>query len=169
MVSALTVQNADLSRVLLTWKLSGKLPDFFSIERSTDGRQFEVVTVLNNVAVQKQYQWTDEAPEAGRNFYRIRYAFKEGQSLYSSTATTVVAGRASYRFYPNPVSEILIVRSESPVDVQVSDATGKIRVAQQRVQGLQTINVGALEKGIYLIRFSNKLTNVMFQEKLIKN
>jgi hypothetical protein len=56
-----------------------------------------------------------------------------------------------------------------PIDVQITDGTGKLRITQPKVQGLATINVSSLEKGIYLIRFSNKLTGVMYQEKLLKN
>jgi hypothetical protein len=51
----------------------------------------------------------------------------------------------------------------------ITDANGRLRVSASRVQGLHTINVASLEKGVYLIRVINKLTNVMSQEKLMKN
>lgn len=164
--SYLVTQN---SKVSLTWRVGGDLPDFFAIERSENGKNFEMVSVLNNLIVQPVYQWTDDAPKKGRNFYRIRYSFKQGPSLYSKTLSLSIAGYLSFKFYPNPVDHILIVRSDMPIDVQISDANGKIRITENRVRGLHTINVASLEKGIYLIRFSNKLTNVMSQEKLIKN
>jgi hypothetical protein len=161
--------KTDNGKLQLTWKVSATLPEFFSIERSQDGKLFEVVGVLNKLASDRSFQWTDEAPKKGRSFYRLRYSYEQGISLYSRTITAIVAGALNYKFYPNPVDHILIVRSEWPVDVQISDATGKIRMSHSRVQGIYTINVSSLEKGVYLIRFSNKLTNVMSQEKLIKN
>jgi hypothetical protein len=161
--------NTDNGKLQLTWKVSATLPEFFSIERSQDGKLFEVVGVLNKLASDRTFQWTDEAPKKGRSFYRLRYSYEQGMPLYSRTITATVAGALNYKFYPNPVDHILIVRSELPVDVQISDATGKIRMSHNRVQGIYTINVSSLEKGVYLIRFSNKLTNVMSQEKLIKN
>lgn len=78
-------------------------------------------------------------------------------------------GDVTLKFYPNPVDQILIVRSDLPVDVQITDGNGRPRITEARVQGLHTMNVSSLEKGIYIIRFSDKLTNVIFQEKLIKN
>jgi len=155
--------------VLVSWQVGTPTPDFLTIERSENGKPFEVVTILNNVGEKPQYQWTDEAPHAGRNFYRIRYSFREGQPLYSRSVSYFIAGNTSLKFYPNPVDHILIVRSESPIDVLITDANGRPRLTESRVQGLRTINVSSLEKGIYLIRFSNKLTNIISQEKLVKN
>lgn len=159
----------DNSGILLTWKLGNRVPEFFVIERSDNGKSFEVVTVLNNLGIRSIYQWADEAPKKGKSFYRIRYSFAGGQPLYSATVSYYIAGYTSFKFYPNPVDHILIVRSDTPIDVQITDGNGKTRIAETRVQGLHTINVSSLEKGIYLIRFSNKLTNVISQEKLIKN
>lgn len=159
----------DNGKLTLNWKVRGYIPNYFAIERSDNGKNFEVVGVLNNLSTQSYFQWTDEVPKKGRSFYRIRYSSDTGDSLYSKTAPVSIAGYIAFKFYPNPVDHVLIVRSEAPIDVQISDATGKVRISQPRVQGLYTINVSSLEKGVYLIRFSNKLTNVMSQEKLIKN
>jgi hypothetical protein len=159
----------DRSKVLLDWQVKDSLPEFFAIERSSNGTDFEVVTVLNNLGRRRLYEWVDESPLKGRSFYRIRYSFDNGPELFSATIPVVVAGQLDLKFYPNPVDHILIVRSESPVDVQISDAAGKIRISENRVTGLHTINVSALDKGIYLIRFTNKLTNIIIQEKLVKN
>lgn len=169
-VSDLSVTTTDKNRVLLSWKINGStLPGFFAIERSDNGKPYEVVTVLNNLSPQKLFQWTDEAPRKGRNHYRLRYSLNNTDSLFSKVVMTMVDENASYKFYPNPVDHVLIIRSESLIDVQISDANGKIRISQPRIQGLFTINVSSLEKGVYLIRFSSKLTGVMSQEKLIKN
>ena len=81
----------------------------------------------------------------------------------------MIVGDISFRFYPNPVDNILIVRSEGALDVQVLDAAGKVRVSQSRLQGIQTINVSTLEKGIYYLRINNRSTGVVTQEKLLKN
>jgi len=168
-VTDLTSRLTESSKVILSWMVSGSLPQFFAIERSNNGKNYEVITVLTNFNAQKTYQWTDDVPVKGRSFYRIRYSFKEGDSLYSKTLPVTLADGTTYRFYPNPVDHLLIVRSEVPLDVIISDATGRIRVSQARVTGLQAINVSSLEKGIYLIRFINKHTNFVSQEKLVKN
>lgn len=158
------------SKLSLSWSVAGdSLPKFFTIERSDNGKPFEVIAVLNNLDKKPTYQWTDDAPKKGRSFYRIKYSFNEGPNRYSATVNAALVGYIDYKFYPNPVDHILIVRADHPIDVQIADANGKVRITETRVHGLYTINVSSLEKGIYLIRFSNKLTNVISQEKLIKN
>ncbi len=168
-ISDLRLSIIDNSRLSLTWSVNGDLPDFFIIERSENGKTFEVVTVLNNLEKKPSYHWTDDSPKKGRSFYRIKYSFGQGPVLYSSTVNAAFAGYIDFKFYPNPVDHILIVRSDNPIDVHIADATGKIRITETRVRGIHTINVSSLEKGIYLIRFSSKLTNMVAQEKLIKN
>lgn len=168
-IGDLSSRLTESSKIILSWIVSGTLPDFFAIERSDNGKTYEAVSVLTNLGSQKSFQWTDDSPIKGKSFYRIRYSFKSGDSLYSKSVPVTVAGEATFKFYPNPVDHVLIVRSESPLDVVITDATGRMRISQARVQGLQTINVSSLEKGIYLIRFVNKHTNLVSQEKLVKN
>lgn len=160
---------SENARVILSWKVQDAIPDFFAIERSDNGNSFETVTVLTNLGVKSTYQWTDDSPKKGKGFYRIRYSFREGLPVYSKTLSCLIEGYNAFKFYPNPVDQILIVRSETPLDVMISDGNGKVRILQIRVSGLQTINVSSLEKGVYLIRFTNKLSNTINQEKLIKN
>ena len=160
----------DNNRVQLVWKVADSLiSPFFSLERSSNGKDFEVVAVVKLSILNNQYEWLDESPLKGRNLYRVRYTGKNGDLFYSSPVSVQIDGQPVYKFYPNPVDNILIIRSDVPVDVQITDATGKVRISQSRVNGLQTINVSGLEKGIYLLRVTNKLNNGISQDKLIKN
>lgn len=161
--------SAEPFRVTVSWRVQDEMPEYFAIERSENGQTFQTIAVLNNPLARPQFHWIDEAPRRGECFYRIRYGGPEGHTLYSATASVMVTGEVNVKFYPNPVDHILIIRSEMPLDVQIADANGKIRITANRVQGLHTLNVSELEKGIYVIRFINKLTNVISQEKLMKN
>ena len=155
-------------RVHLTWKVNNKESvDFFAVERSGNGKDFEMIEVLKSVPGY-QLELVDESPLAGRNYYRIKTSFK-GRPVYSTTLIAYIGGELPFKFYPNPIDNILIVRSDVPLDVQIADASGAVRVSQARVQGLQTINVAALEKGVYMIRFTNKASNTVTTEKLFKN
>jgi hypothetical protein len=159
----------DNSKIILSWMVTGRVPQYFAIERSDNGKSFEVVSVLSNLNAQNIFQWTDDVPRKGKSFYRIRYAYGQGDSLYSKTIPVSINGYVAFKFYPNPVDHILIIRSDAPLDVMITDANGRLRISASRVQGLHTINVSDLEKGVYLIRFINRLTNIMSQEKLMKN
>lgn len=155
-------------KVYLQWKISKiELVDFFSIERSANGRDFEMIEVLKPLP-SNQFELIDESPLPGRSFYRIRTSV-QGKPVYSITLIAYMGSDMPFKFYPNPTDNILIVRSDIPLDVQIADGTGAVRISHSRVLGLQTINVSSLEKGIYMIRFTNKVSNAVRIEKLFKN
>jgi predicted nucleic acid-binding Zn-ribbon protein len=157
-------------RVILNWKQPEDTSLAFAvIERSTGGRNFEVVAALKQSDIKQENDWMDEAPPKGRSLYRVRFSGKEGPPAYSKAVETLIAGDISFRFYPNPVDNILIIRSEGVADIVILDAVGKQRININNLQGLQTINVTSLEKGIYFLRVNNHTTGLITQEKLLKN
>lgn len=155
-------------KVQLQWKVSNnELIDFFSIERSSNGKDFQMIEVLK-LLPGSRFEFMDDSPFPGRSFYRIRTSVN-GRPVYSITLIVYMGADTPFKFYPNPADNILIVRSDIPLDVQIADGSGEIRISRVRVQGLQTINISALEKGIYMIRFTNKVSNAVSIEKLFKN
>ena len=100
-INDFSTKITENSKIILSWIVKGSLPDFFAIERSDNGKSFEVVSVLNNLSPQNIFQWTDDVPRKGRSFYRIRYAFTNGDSLYSKTIPVVIAGYTAFKFYPS--------------------------------------------------------------------
>lgn len=157
-------------KVIINWKNSNQFsPQFVVVERSSAGGDFEMVAVLKQPGQGASFEWIDDSPNKGRNLYRIRFDGEDGQPYYSKIVSALIAGDISFRFYPNPVDNILILRSEGTLDVQILDGSGKVRVSQNRLQGIQTINVAGLEKGLYYLRINNRSTGVITQEKLLKN
>jgi hypothetical protein len=170
-ITDLTVNVRENSKVVLNWKQpQDSSYTFASIERSSGGKEFEVVAVLKQSEMKPENEWVDDSPAHGRSLYRVRFSGKEGfQQAFSKSVEALVAGDISFRFYPNPVDNILIIRSEAIADIQIVDATGKPRMSINNLQGLQTLNVMGLEKGIYFLRINNRTTGVQTQEKLLKN
>ncbi|HUR12022.1 MAG TPA: T9SS type A sorting domain-containing protein [Flavitalea sp.] len=169
-ISSLSAIIKDQHRIVLSWKINDpNAPEFFTVERSTNGKEFEVVSVVRVALFNEKFEYTDEAGTRGKSMYRLRAVWKDGTEVYSKPVPVQIESSSSIKFYPNPVDNILIIRTDQPIDVQISDATGKSRISFNKVQGLQTVNVSTLEKGIYLLRITNKLTNSVIQDKLIKN
>jgi len=170
-VTDLTLNIFENARVILGWKQPEDTSLAFAvIERSTGGRNFEVVAVIKKSDIKSLNEWVDDAPPKGRSLYRVKFSGKDKQQpAYSKPAEATIMGDISFRFYPNPVDNILIIRSESQLDIQVIDAVGKQRIAINNLQGLQTLNVTSLEKGIYFLRINNHTTGLITQEKLVKN
>jgi len=163
-----TVKNRN--KVILQWNLDNPSgAGFATIERSRNGVDFEAIGVLktgNNIIRQ---EFEDEMPSNGINYYRIKFSPTEGRSKISPVVNASVAGDLSCKFYPNPVDKLLIVRSESPVDIQLTDAFGKTRIIQKSSGGLQLVDVSLLEKGLYIITITQKESNKTMTEKLMKN
>lgn len=169
-IADLSLNVRDNSKVILNWKQPEDTAFKFAvIERSSGGHDFEVVAVLKQSDLKPDNEWVDDSPAKGRSLYRVRFSGKDGQPLYSKVVSALIAGDISFRFYPNPVDNILIVRSESLLDLQIIDGVGKQRMSISNLQGLQTINVSSLEKGIYFLRINNHSTGLISQEKLLKN
>lgn len=57
---------------------------------------------------------------------------------------------AMYGLYPNPTNGILNIRSESAVDVTITDMLGKVVFAAKNVSADGQIDLSGLEKGMYL-------------------
>jgi len=74
----------------------------------------------------------------------------------------------SCKFYPNPVDKVLIIRSESGVELLISDRFGKPLITDKFPAGLKVIDVSALEPGIYVITLFQKETGRQLTEKLVK-
>jgi len=159
----------EKTKVRLRWTVTNiEATDFLSIERSANGKDFEMIGILKLLSANK-FELMDESPLRGRSLYRIRTSVK-GKTVFSKTLEVYMGGvEAPFKFYPNPADNVLIVRADIPLDVQIADASGAVRISQARVQGLQTLNLSTLEKGIYTIRFINKLSNTVSIEKLFKN
>ena len=163
-----TVKNRN--KVVLQWYLDKPSAGGFStIERSRNGIDYESIGVLKTGRNIVRQEYEDEMPVNGINYYRIKFSPTEGKFRISPVASASVAGDLSCKFYPNPVDKLLIVRSELPVDIQLIDSYGKIRINQKSSGGLQLVDVSLLEKGLYIITLTQKDSNKTFSEKLMKN
>jgi hypothetical protein len=144
--------------------------DFFIIEKSTDALHFEMLSAMDaSVGLDSVYSLVDNAVGAGTVFYRVRIAGKDGRELYSKTVNMTIVPAADFRFYPNPVDKLLIIRSSHALNVQVLDSYGVIWFTQEVDAGMQIVNVSALQKGNYILKATDKATNTVTSEQLVKN
>jgi hypothetical protein len=156
-------------KVLVQWEVSGTDDKgFFNVERAAykDG-PFEPVAILRQEASSARF--TDEQPLRGNNYYRIKWVHGSGLQQFSKLVGTSFAGDLTCKFYPNPVDNMLIIRSEQPLELILTDQNGKIRTNLKLRSGLQTVDVSALEKGLYIITLTQTETGRVLTEKLVKN
>lgn len=144
--------------------------DFFIVEKSLDALHFEMLSAMNAKAgMDSVYSMVDSYVGEGNVFYRIRIAGKGGKEFCSKTVNMCSVPAADFRFYPNPVDKLLIIRSSHALSVQVMDVNGVIWFTQEVNPGMQIVNVSALQKGSYVLKATDKSTNTVISEQLVKN
>ncbi|GGB11122.1 T9SS type A sorting domain-containing protein [Puia dinghuensis] len=160
--------------VWLQWDAdSAKEGDYFIVERSQGdhdhNHQFETIGALRSTGTRGHYELTDQAPPNGSDFYRIKYAGSTGPAVYSKTMELSLSGDVDFKFYPNPVDKLFIVRTEHSIDLQILDQAGNIRASKRLQPGIQVIDVSTLEHGVYVLRVTDKESNRAVSQQLVKN
>ncbi len=119
------------------------------------------------------YIHTDAASEQGAHYYYVTSQYEEGESDPSDTAMVVATGTTQltddgFALYPNPASQMVNIRVQSPVrELILLNAVG---MAVKQVKGLNTrsytLNLEGLPAGIYYLRLN--VSGKWISEKLIK-
>ncbi len=141
----------------------------FELQRSADGENFSALTFVPSKAINGNsstvlsYQFYDEKPFSGNNYYRLKQVDTDGKITYSFVV--LVKGVRSNSIsmsavYPNPTNANLKVVLSAPasnsVRLVITDVAGK--VVMQQASGiilgdnLINVNVAHLPSGTYMIK-----------------
>jgi hypothetical protein len=160
----------ESNKVWLQWEMDSAVEgDYFIIERSQDGIRYENIASLESSATRSHYELTDQAPPNGTDFYRIHYTGQSGRSQYSKAMALSLSGEVDFKFYPNPVDKLFIVRTEHMIVLEIVDPQGAVRISKRLQPGIQVINAAALERGVYILRVTDKESNRAISSQLVKN
>lgn len=161
--------SAGMGKMQLQWTIqSSNTKGYLNIERSSFKQgPFEVLAVLRQEG--NTGKFIDELPLKGSCYYRIKWVPENGWQQLSTVVSSSFAGDMTCKFYPNPVDNMLIVRSEQALDLKLTDANGKPWMNLKLKSGLQTVDVSGLDKGLYIITLTQAESGRTITEKLIKN
>jgi pimeloyl-ACP methyl ester carboxylesterase len=144
----------------------------FIIQHSSDGISF---TEIGNIpAIGKganSYEFTDNKPNNGINYYRLKSFDKDGSSNYSKVVSVTIGDKQSFSIIPNPARDFATISFSQLVDkatIAVYDITGKA-VITQSVSGTNAykLNTQTLTNGVYVIKVNT--TTGSYNEKLLIN
>ncbi len=168
--SFFTVTPQD-GHAILRWSAPPVKPDdFFIVEKSSDAIHFEVLSAMDaSVGSDSVYSLVDNSVGNGIVSYRVRITGKDGRELSSKTVNMNSFTAADFRFYPNPVDKLLIIRSAHALNIQIMDMYGVVWFGQEVGAGMQIVNVSTLQKGNYILKATDKSTNSIISEQLVKN
>ncbi len=107
-VTLINFQGTRVNNAIeLLWISSNEVSlSVYELERSADGRSFYtigLVTASNDVSI-KTYNWLDNTPLAGVNFYRLKMIDYNGAFKYSIIVKIDRNAGKSISVYPNPVT-----------------------------------------------------------------
>lgn len=78
------------------------------------------------------------------------------QAVVLSTINNELA--STINLYPNPTTGILRINTETPVDIQIYDITGKLVYSQGQLTKNNEMDLSFLNKGIYIAKMTNENT-----------
>jgi hypothetical protein len=158
------ILNGKVSR--LQWTTSTEInTKNFIIERSLNGRSFDVIDSVNAVgnSTEKTSYMFDDAGALNASttklYYRLQMVDKDGRFVYSRIVVVEIAAERLFSVYPNPVKDLLFITPNTPltkVEVRITDQSGKL-IYKQQIQNIQAgapnkINVAALSNGVYYLQ-----------------
>jgi len=149
---------------LLNWKVTCVSTPSATIEmeRSTDGRNYNSIYSIFATAVrcQQPFNYTDNQPAKGINYYRLKMTDADGKITYSTTVTLInaVKGIDVMNIAPNPIVNgnfnLKISSAEkTQMELVITDMQGRILQKQSvpLIAGFNSIpmNVRNLAAGTY--------------------
>jgi hypothetical protein len=165
----------DGEAVLLKWITASEINNhFFTIERSRDGKEFEIVTVVASLAENGfsndmlNYSTLDTQPLSGLTYYRLKQTDYDGSFAYSEliTLNNEASGIMSFNLFPNPNTgnafrvAMIGLKPYEPMELNIVDFYGKTvytnRILSDDNGSMQAYVVpsGRFKSGVYMVTVS---------------
>jgi len=160
----------------LTWQNNtGAINDYFLIQRSTDNIYFENIGQVKSEETTRStnYEFTDNSPKEGENFYRIVAITLTGNSLVSNQVSGIFKQGKAVEIYPNPATDLLNINLKAfagqPVDILLSTPVGitakSIHIDEATDAPIQ-IDLHNLQNGFYQVQIRSN-SGQMVTKKLV--
>ncbi|MBK6330553.1 MAG: T9SS type A sorting domain-containing protein [Bacteroidetes bacterium] len=169
---------------LLQWTTSSEQNNsHFVVEHSRDGKSFQSLSAAiasqaanGNSTVSLSYDYTDQTPYVGNNYYRLQQVDLDGNISYSKVLNVYHGDETVVNLYPNPVNTQLNVEINTPkasvANIKIMDATGRVvRAVDMQLQAgnnKSDINMEGLADGVYMIKITNS-KGLQFSQTVRKN
>lgn len=155
-------------QIELNWSAATEINnDYFTVERSKDGEEFEPVSKVKSRAaggnsnIQIDYSVKDKRPFSGVSYYRLRQTDFDGKYSYSDiVAVELKEGKESLYVYPIPAKNQLNLPAGDyeNAEIKIYDVTGQLVYTTSLPATplpLSAIDISYLPKGVYFISLSD--------------
>lgn len=138
--------------VLIEWTTLSEISnDYFTVERSRDGINFEIIGELDGAGTNtsaQQYSWTDESPLIGNSYYRLSQTDFDG-TVVQFEVRSVNCKFDKVSIYPNPIKGNFTLVSKSRGTITLVDNSGKLILEQEFMAEENTILLDSIASGVY--------------------
>ncbi len=169
-LSSFYANRKDLG-VSISWKSENEINSKeYIIQRKTTGDWVDIATVASaNSPIGNSYSYVDNNNTKAVSQYRLKMVDFDAAFTNSEIRTVKGLGvAADFRVYPNPsngAAKVTISDISGPTDVQLIDNTGRI-LKNILLTNTNTVDYNSLQKGMYMIRVSNRTTGESLTKKL---
>jgi hypothetical protein len=162
-----TAAITDNDKIKISWSTAmEKNNAFFTLEKSFDGSKWFTIGIIPGAGdsdVILFYEFIDESPVFGRQFYRLTQTDFDGKfETFKVVGVTLQSKNEAveYKVYPNPSNGIVKILSLNnnmeEAEIIVLDIQGKLVKEIKGISGrLVEIDLSFLSKGLYLIKIKN--------------
>jgi hypothetical protein len=169
----------DNSQVDLGWGTATESNNnYFTIERSHDGVNFDSLMRVNSLAfdgnssTQLDYTAVDPSPLQGTSFYRLKQTDLDGNAQYSNVESVYFGQHTAVSAYPNPSAGTLYVSGlptdQSTLKAEWYDIGGRLLLQQMvAVQGGIAMLTTHFANGVYVLKFQSADGTVIAKNVLI--
>jgi len=154
--------KCDGNATTLKWSTATETNnDFFTIERSIDGINYEILGAVNGAGNSLQilnYSYIDVTPFVGTSYYRLKQTDFDGQFEYSEIIAVQCNNEMlEVMVYPNPVTNELTIETPAnneSVNFEIINSMGAVIYYGSFIQKT-TVQTSGFAAGIYVIKFAN--------------
>jgi len=168
--------NLDKGAIAINWSTSSEENnDYFSIEHSTDARnytEFGQVNGAGTTQIEQNYSYVHKTPANGLNYYRLKQIDFDGAFEYSPVQVVEVKRENPISIFPSQAFEKITIdlaeATKEETVIGVYDVMGRMVLSQ--VLGAEAtrseLNIANLSKGHYFIQLQTG--NERYTERFIK-
>lgn len=166
-IENLQLKKISKDKATLAWSATNcKAVKFFTIQQSSNGKEFKNVEFINNQGEKGNYSGTFNVLD-GINYVRLAITDFNGQTIYSSTLTIskTITNLQQVQLYPNPAKDLLNVsiKTKNPEEFNFQILNAQGQVLSNQINKINfigesniTIDIKQFSKGIFILKITNK-------------
>lgn len=143
------------SIVQLNWTTQSEINNnYFTIERSKDGLNFEKIGIVQgegNSAIMHDYSFSDKTPYLGISYYRLRQTDFDEKSEVFNPKSVNISKTSKVQLFPSPTHGNVTIQSEGMEEIIIYNSIGEIIQKYIEIGRDKIVLMLNLKAGVYSV------------------